>query len=146
MYIYRSLLKHGYSNFGLEILEYCTSDKLIEKEKYYLKLLNPEYNIILDPTLPPMSNRKHSEETRNKLAVPHAGHFKKGGNRLEGAGIPSQKILVLDLNTNESTTYGSMHATSRALNITTSTISNYINRKQKKPYKGRYVFQVQIVD
>lgn len=99
MYIYRSLLKHGYSNFGLEILEYCSSDKLIEKEKYYIKLLNPEYNIILDPTLPPMSNRKHSEETRNKLAVPHAGHFKKGGNRLEGAGIPSQKILVLDLNT-----------------------------------------------
>jgi group I intron endonuclease len=89
MYIYRSLLKHGYSNFGLEILEYCSSGKLIEKEKYYIKLLNPEYNIIQDPTLPPMSNREHSEETRKKLTVPHAGHFKKGGNRLEGAGRPS---------------------------------------------------------
>jgi hypothetical protein len=80
-----------------------------------------------------MLNRKHSEETRKKQAVAHVGHFKKGGNRLEGAGLPAQKILVLDINTNESTTYDSIHATSRALNIIASTIYNYINRKQKKP-------------
>ncbi len=48
MHICNSLLKYGYSNFSLEILEYCEPDVRFEKEKYYLKLLKPEYNIILD--------------------------------------------------------------------------------------------------
>jgi group I intron endonuclease len=76
MLIYKSLLKHGYSKFSLEILEYCTLDNLIEKERYYINLLKPEYNIIQDPTLSPMSNRKHSEETLKKMTVSYAGHFK----------------------------------------------------------------------
>ena len=36
--IHRALLKHGYSNFSLDILEYCESDKLIIREQYYLDL------------------------------------------------------------------------------------------------------------
>lgn len=47
MYICRSLLKHGYSNFGpfLEILEYCDIKDLLERENHYLKLLKPDYNL-----------------------------------------------------------------------------------------------------
>ena len=30
-----ALLKHGYSNFSLEILEYCEPEKCIEREKYF---------------------------------------------------------------------------------------------------------------
>jgi group I intron endonuclease len=44
--IYSALLKHGYSNFSLDILEYCEADVLIEREQYYLDLLKPEYNIL----------------------------------------------------------------------------------------------------
>lgn len=62
--IHSALLKYGYDNFQLEILEYCnpsspTSDTqvsktkfgsikniLIEREQYYLDLLIPEYNIL----------------------------------------------------------------------------------------------------
>lgn len=44
--IHAALLKYGYENFRLEILEYCDEDKLIEREQYYLDLLNPEYNIL----------------------------------------------------------------------------------------------------
>ena len=38
MIICNSLLKHGYSNFSLIILEYCDSGdkKCIEREQYYL--------------------------------------------------------------------------------------------------------------
>ena len=43
--IYSALLKHGRDNFSLEILEYCEKDVLIEREQYYMDLLNPEYNI-----------------------------------------------------------------------------------------------------
>lgn len=44
--IYSSILKHGYSSFSLEILEYCDGDQAISIEQYYLDLLNPEYNIL----------------------------------------------------------------------------------------------------
>lgn len=44
--IHAALLKYGYDNFILEILEYCKADELINKEQYYLDLLNPEYNIL----------------------------------------------------------------------------------------------------
>jgi group I intron endonuclease len=43
--IYRALLKYGYSNFSLDILEYCEKDVLIEREQYYIDLIKPEYNI-----------------------------------------------------------------------------------------------------
>lgn len=43
--IYRALLKNGYSNFQLEILEYCEPNLVLEREQYYLNLLNPDYNI-----------------------------------------------------------------------------------------------------
>jgi group I intron endonuclease len=39
-------LKYGYSNFSLDILEYCEPSVLIKREQYYLDTLKPEYNIL----------------------------------------------------------------------------------------------------
>jgi group I intron endonuclease len=39
------LLKYGYSNFSIDILEYCELNVLIEREQYYINHLKPEYNI-----------------------------------------------------------------------------------------------------
>ena len=69
-----ALLKHDYSNFSISILEYCSPDKCLEREGYYLKLFNPEYNIAQDPTAP-MSGRTHYDET--KIIMSYA---KKGEN------------------------------------------------------------------
>lgn len=44
--ITQALLKHGHSNFTLEILEYCPQASLLEREQFYLDLLKPEYNIL----------------------------------------------------------------------------------------------------
>jgi GH15 family glucan-1,4-alpha-glucosidase len=44
--ISRALLKYGYKNFSLDILEYCESNMLIKREQYYIDLLKPEYNIL----------------------------------------------------------------------------------------------------
>ncbi len=44
--IYNSLLKHGYSSFSLDILEYCEPSIVIAREQYYLDNLKPEYNIL----------------------------------------------------------------------------------------------------
>jgi group I intron endonuclease len=70
MPICNALIKYGHENFRLEILEYCeceaSQEKLLEREKYYIQLLphTERYNIIEDPTLPPMSGRKHSDATK----------------------------------------------------------------------------------
>jgi len=58
-----ALLKHGYLNFSLTILEYFEVSDLIIREKHYWDLLNPEYNIAKDPTAP-MSGRTHSDATK----------------------------------------------------------------------------------
>jgi group I intron endonuclease len=43
--ISRALLKYGYSNFKLEVLEYCKPEQCIDREQYYLDTLPHEYNI-----------------------------------------------------------------------------------------------------
>jgi group I intron endonuclease len=63
--INRALLKHGYSNFSLEILEYCDPDTVVSKEQYYFDVLRPEYNIL--PSAASRYGSKHSPETIAKL-------------------------------------------------------------------------------
>jgi len=60
-----SLLKYGYSNFSLQILEYCTPDKVIEREQYYIDLYKPSYNIL--PIAGSTLGFKHSLGTLDKL-------------------------------------------------------------------------------
>ena len=45
-YIYNALLNHGHSKFSLTILEYCSPEKCLEREDYYLCSLSHEYNIL----------------------------------------------------------------------------------------------------
>lgn len=45
--IHSALLKYGFKNFKLEILEYCAEGvNPVEREQYFFDLLNPEYNIL----------------------------------------------------------------------------------------------------
>ncbi len=54
----------------------------------------------------------------------------------EGKNQPNSiKIEVLDLETNISTTYDSMHAVAKAINTRHSSISDYFKRNSKKPFK-----------
>ncbi len=44
---YSAILKDGYINFSLDILEYCDKELLIKRgEEYYLDNLKPSYNIL----------------------------------------------------------------------------------------------------
>ena len=73
--ISRALLKYGYSNFSLTILEYCDKSNLIMKEQYYFNKLNPQYNIL--KTGGSSRNFKHSEETKMKISKSLKGIYKK---------------------------------------------------------------------
>jgi group I intron endonuclease len=83
------------------------------------------------------TGHKHLEETKKKISDAN-----KGQVRPEGAGSPSQAIEVFDLQEKTKTTYNSIHAAARALNIPNfRAIANYIKNNQKKPYKGKYTFK-----
>ena len=38
----RALLKYGFSNFSLEIIEFCNLENLLKREQFYLDLCKPE--------------------------------------------------------------------------------------------------------
>jgi group I intron endonuclease len=138
----------------LEILEYCEPSNVIAREQYYLDLLNPEYNISLTACAP-MTGRNHSEETKQKMSEVKLGilrsedtrrrisEAKKGMTKTEGSGSPSVPIEVLDLDTGIKTVYPSMSEVARALGAPNSSISVYVYRNTKKPYRGRYKIYVQ---
>jgi hypothetical protein len=151
MKICKALEKHDHSNFELTILEYCEPSKCLEREDYYFKLLNPEYNIAKYPTAA-MSGRKHSDKSKQIMSdiakkSENSGHYKPGenhpnyGQKPEGSGKPSIAIEVTDITNNTTTFYDSIHKASIALNISFQAISIYFIRNQKKPYKGRYIFK-----
>ena len=141
MYINRALFKYGYSNFRLEILEYCEQSATILREQYYLDLLKPDYNLfkIAGSSL----GHKHSQETKDKISDALKGdkHPRFGKARPVGSGRLSQAIEVTDIKNNTTTTYDSMRDAARALNIKLSRISMYFSRDQQKPYKGIYTFK-----
>jgi len=61
--IHNALVKFGYSNFSLEILEYSNIKDVIEREQDYLNILKPEYNILQNAGS--SLGFKHSEKTLN---------------------------------------------------------------------------------
>jgi group I intron endonuclease len=61
----RALLKYGYSNFFLTILEYCNNDVLLAREQYYFDKLKPQYNIL--KIAGSSQGHKLSEETKIKI-------------------------------------------------------------------------------
>jgi len=65
-HIYRALLKNGYSNFSLIILEYCEPEKCIEREDFYLSSEKHEYNIL--PKAGSTLDRKLSDKTKQIMS------------------------------------------------------------------------------
>jgi len=148
--LHRAFLKYGHSVFSLHILEYCDKSDLLIREKYYIDLYKPKYNIIQNPTVPNMLGRKHSPETIEKMSVSQKAFDRtkeknpsvfSGQTRSKEAGSPPIMMEVFDTHTNETTIYDSTHAAARALDIPQPIISTYFANNQKKPYRGRYIFK-----
>ena len=69
--ILRAIQTHGYSNFSIEILEYCDSTETIIREQYYIDSLSPEYNIL--KVAGNSLGYKHTKEAKAKISQIHLG-------------------------------------------------------------------------
>jgi len=63
--------KYGLDDLKFSILEFCMKKKLIEREQYYMDLLQPEFNINLKADSP--LGIKRSEKTKQKISKIHKG-------------------------------------------------------------------------
>jgi group I intron endonuclease len=165
--IYSSLLKYGYSNFRLEILEYCKSAAdVIQREQYFIDLLEPEYN--LNKTAGSSFGNKHSEETKERMSASKKGEnnplFGKNhtdetlsrmskakagtNNPMFGKNLSEETrakiskklgftVEVTDTSTNDITVYDTIGKAAISLAASYTTLSRYI--ENQKLYRGRYL-------
>jgi group I intron endonuclease len=160
MLINRSLLKYGYSNFQLEILEYCEPSIIIEREQYYLDILKPEYNILQKANsslgwLRP----KHSEITkfkmRRSITPENLAKIKKHLARLNSIPFPpeirsrissgmarfniltkSKKLIFTNTVNNEVIKFSSYRDAALKMKMSRNTISKHLaNQKLYGNYK-----------
>ena len=100
--IERALLKHGYSNFRLEILEYCGIEELLEREQYYLDNLTLQYNTVkkAGSTL----GYKHTPESITKMRDFELSDEVKARKALSTANATASRriaVIVENIQTNE---------------------------------------------
>lgn len=70
-FIYNAILKYGYINFSLDILEFCSKDIVLVREQYYIDTLNPEYNIL--KTAGSRFGSKHTAKTKKRISITSRG-------------------------------------------------------------------------
>jgi group I intron endonuclease len=85
MLINKALLKHGYDNFALLVVEYLPEPLLVERETFWIKCLNPYYNILLDAYR--STDYKHTEETKKIMKIKATGKIH----------LKSTKFLISEL-------------------------------------------------
>jgi group I intron endonuclease len=166
MIIYKAILKYGYSNFKLDILEYCVPEECIKREQYYLDLLKPEYNILktagstlgykhTEETLAKFKERKFTPEHLAKLKA-HLIELNQNQSEEQRLGAKERmlrinmakgiKVEVTDLRTNEIIIYDSLRKTAEALNTDLKALG-YNEKVQKErgkivPFKKYFVIKI----
>lgn len=142
--IHRALIKYGYSNFSLDILEYCDLSVLIAKEQYYIDILNPEYNIL--KIAGSKLGFKHSEATKKRMSISTAKekHPFYGKKRSEETKLrmsinskTASTVKIYDINTNDSKVFISNVKAGKFLGVNERTIRDY--KKSGRVYKGKYL-------
>lgn len=149
--ICKALLKYGYQGFRLEILEYCPSSIVLDREQFYIDKLNPEYNILKiagsnlgykhsEASLKLMSDasksRNESEEVLKfkreimlgrKLSKDHLDRMAKN-NPFR---VP---IILSNIETGKNKEFTSITQAALFLGVHMTTVKRYL--VNNKPYKG----------
>jgi group I intron endonuclease len=92
--IRRAILKYNYHNFMVGILEYCSIDKLIEREQFYIDVLAPKYNILT--AAKSSLGYKHSYDSLKKMSKSRP-NFSPSKDHKEAIRLANaNKILTLE--------------------------------------------------
>jgi group I intron endonuclease len=156
--IYNALLKHGYSNFKLEILEYCDPKDVIAREQYYIGLLKPQYNIL--QTAGSRFGQNHTEEARQAISKALKGriffketiekmranalkrkHSEETKAKMGSSSRTAVAVEVTDLETGATNIYPSIKKAADALGCSNVALLYALKRETGNPYKGRYVIK-----
>jgi NUMOD1 domain len=129
--IYRALLKYGYSNFKLEIIENCKPSDLIKREQYYLDSLKPEYNVL--KTAGSLLGFKHNNNTIEILRNSKLG-FKRSETAklaIAAGNNKSQSVFVVNNNTGEKKEFSSIRKAAKFIGLHQSYIAKSIRLNNK---------------
>lgn len=122
-FLQRLYNKYGASFFKYDVLEFCKN--YIEKETYYIKLLNPQINVERDPT-----SKIPSQKTKDKISIWMTGRYMSGDNHVA---VPIHQYSLLG---DFIKSYPCIEDATKATNIAGSSISSCSNNKLKSA--GKY--------
>uniref|UniRef100_UPI0023F19B81 homing endonuclease n=1 Tax=Leptographium procerum TaxID=100367 RepID=UPI0023F19B81 len=133
----RALLKHGFSNFILEILEYCDKDNVLKREQYFIDLLNPEYNIV--QTAGSTLGYKHTPEALAKMrdfVLSDEVLKRKALSTKNAAEARRISVIVENIKTKEKPEYASMTEVGKILGVHRNAVSQAVSNNSliKKTY------------
>jgi len=159
--ICKALLKYGYAGFRLEILEYCSSTEVLNREQFYLDSYKPEYNIL--KTAGSILGYKHSEASlklmskaskdRNQLEeVINRKREIMLGRKLSKSQLDNmaknnpfrQPVIISNSETGDSRQFLSMTEAAHFLGIHKTTVKRYLINS--KPYNGYIITKVNGLD
>ena len=151
--IYSALLKRDYSEFSLDILEYCEVDVLTEREQYYIDHLNPEYNILKRANS--RLGSKHSEATKIKIgnslkssiifknSIKNRPKFKTDETKLKmSLRTRGVRVKLFDLENNLIKEFPTITSVALHFNISSTTVGRYLDKNI--PYNG-YIFKSNLI-
>jgi len=164
MLISKALIKYGYGNFTLEIIEYCNRSDAIIREQYFLDLCKPEYNLLkiagsslgyihTENTLAKMRDSRLNWTEEQKAKV--LDHLKIHNSSVEQREKSRQRLIdynkskgmlieILDTTTNEISSYSSIRQAAEALGCVHGTILSAEKNKKEgisKLIKKRYLLK-----
>lgn len=150
--IHSALLKYGYSNFKLEILEYCEREQVISREQHYFDTLKPEYNVLKiagsglgfrhsPETIARMKSihllnnevRKSRVLARLGIKVSEESRAKISAAKTALIGIP---VVVKNINTNEEIEYINLTDAAKATGVSRTAVKKALDLG--KILKGTY--------
>lgn len=138
-----ALLKYGYHNFSLTILDICDIVNLMSREKHFFEVYSPEYNILKTPGSPSRgSGWKHSEATVENMRAAALKRSPETLAKMSASQSRNIQVEVTDIETNTSTIYHAIKAAARALGIDKRYIEHYIYLNQDKPVLDKYTFKL----
>ena len=136
--IYKALLKYGYPNFKLDILEYCKKEEVIKREQFYLDNLDLKYNTL--KAAGSLLGFRHSIFTKEKMRIAKLSKSLSEATKLKLAtNILSLPLLVKNIETKEIHLFPSIRRIASFLKMHPSYLAKCLRKNKFYEGRGYYV-------